>query len=171
MTRSTITIGALILLAIAAALAIPGCMDLGQYQQDVTDARKELDTLRKQATTMPADSPDRKLIEDNAKKADAQLAKAESILAAVKAAQSGDDTGLLNELAKSGIPYAGLAGALGLFAVREFKAAQVRKALTQTVQAISDAHPDHLPEPLKQSLEAAQDVSTKVLVAKVKANS
>lgn len=125
----------------AAMAMLHGCapVDTSQLSATIADTRQQIAELRARATTMPSDSPDKKIIEANAAKADAALAKAQAALEAAEALKNGDTQAAIKAAGETGIPYAGLAAALLTLALREYQNYQTKKTLKQSTTDLAAA--------------------------------
>jgi hypothetical protein len=124
--------------------------------QAVADTKAELAKL-------PPDDKGRKALEEKLAKLDDVLAKSDKLL---KAYESGDWTTLATA-ASTTVPYGGLVIALAGLGYKWYQQAQTKKALTQVVNGVEAAIPDKT-EQQKQAMKAQQDVSTQLLVARIK---
>lgn len=141
-------------------------------------AESDLRTLQAQVATLDENDPVRVAVLpkiEAALKGIDKLNKQIPLLNAVikSAKESQIDPGVADGLKRLPVvgPYAdlivfGLTLAGGIFYRAKAKSAE--KGLNQTIAGIDAAHPEGLPEPLKQALASAQDTSTKALVVKAK---
>ncbi len=182
-TMKTRNILLLVVLMMVATLAI-GCSaeQLDQLQaerQTVTEVRNATTQaaadLQAEIATLPPDDPVRKATEKKLVKLNEVLAKIDLYLpkidAAIAAAGTGDFTGPSMREAVRDIPYGGLVltvFGIGYGIFQRMQKDKERKALTQVVNGIDVAMPTKS-EPVKAALESAQDASTKVRVAEIRA--
>lgn len=150
------------------AIAPVSQQELQQVNSDLSAARQEWAKYVAAASTQPTDSKERQFVEKYGPKVQSYLDKADQIA-------SGDDP--TKELLLLIPGYGGLAAFAYGFIKQRIVARQnfedkqeALTALKQTVKGIDAAHPEGLPPTLKQSLNAAQDESTKKLVAVSKAS-